>query len=181
VPSGDSKALGTRPIDGSFQLDAFQSGNAELDAWLKRRALMNEAGGASRTFVVAKNKRVVGYYALTVGSVTHRIAPGRIRRNMPDPVPIAILARLAVDQQWQGRKLGRDLLQDAVLRIISAAENLGIRAVLVHAISEDARRFYEHHGFTISPVEPLTLMATLNSLQHAASRAGLSPSYGMGL
>lgn len=158
-----------QPIDGTFELTDFRSGSPELDSWLTRRALANEASGASRTFVIAKDKRVVGYYALSVGSASHLVAPGKVRRNMPDPIPVAILARLAIDQDWQGRRLGAELLQDAILRTIAASESLGIRAILIHAISDQARRFYEHHGFAASPVEPLTLMATLADLRRALS------------
>jgi GNAT superfamily N-acetyltransferase len=111
--------------------------------------------------VLMTGGRVVGYYALATGSVAHAQAPGRVRRNMPDPVPVMILGRLAVDRAWQGRDLGRSLLRDAVLRTLHAAKIGGIRAVLVHAISEEAQRFYRHYGFAVSPVDPLTLIITV--------------------
>ena len=136
----------------------FDCGEPSLDEWLRRRALQNEESGASRTYVVCAGQQVVGYYALAVGAVAHAEAPGRVRRNMPDPVPVMIVGRLAVHNDFQGRKIGPGLLRDAVLRTLQAAEIAGIRAILVHAISERARQFYEDCGFIASPMDPLTLM-----------------------
>src|SRR5216684_3961890 len=102
-------------------LSRFQCGEPALDGWLRRRALQNEESGASRTYVVCKENRVVGYYALAVGAVTHEDASGRVRRNMPDPVPVMVLGRLAVDQTARGRDIGRGLLRDAILRTLQAA------------------------------------------------------------
>jgi GNAT superfamily N-acetyltransferase len=153
----------------AHDVSAFDSGVAELDDWLKKRALANEATGASRTYVVFVGRRVVGYYALATGSIAHAQAPGRVRRNMPDPVPVMILGRLAVDRAWHGRDLGRSLLRDAVLRTLQAAKIGGIRAILVHAISEAAKRFYQHYGFGVSPVDPLTLMITVAEAEKALS------------
>jgi GNAT superfamily N-acetyltransferase len=154
-------------LNPAHDVAAFESGVPELDVWLKKRALANEATGASRTYVVCVDGRVVGYYALATGSVAHGQAPGRIRRNMPDPVPVMILGRLAVDRAWRGRDLGRSLLRDAVLRTLQAATIGGIRAILVHAISDDAKRFYQHYGFWASPVDPLTLMITMAEAEEA--------------
>jgi len=154
-------------LSPAHDLAAFESGVPELDDWLKKRALANEATGASRTYVVCAGGRVVGYYALATGSVGHAQAPGRIRRNMPDPVPVMILGRLAVDRAWRGRDLGRSLLRDAVLRTLQAAKIGGIRAILVHAISDEAKRFYEHYGFVASPIDPLTLMITVADAEAA--------------
>ena len=108
---------------------------------------------------------MIGYYSLAAGSVLHAVATGKIRRNMPDPVPVVLLGRLAVDRQWQGKGLAADLLSDAVLRIVGAAETVGVRAILVHAISQAARNFYEKHGFRASSVEPMTLMITIDEAQ----------------
>jgi GNAT superfamily N-acetyltransferase len=149
------------PLASDQILDSFESGVAPLDEWLKRRARRNEVEGASRTFVVCAERSVVGYYSLATGSVLHAIATGRVRRNMPDPVPVVLLGRLAVDRSWQGKGLGADLLRDAVLRVLGAAETIGMRAILVHAISSEAKAFYEKHGFHASPVEPMTLMIML--------------------
>jgi predicted N-acetyltransferase YhbS len=150
------------PLALDHELDAFESGVATLDEWLKHRARRNEADGASRTFVICAGRRVVGYYSLAAGSVLHTVATGKVRRNMPDPVPALLLARLAVDREWHGKGLGADLLSNAVLRAIGAAETIGVRAILVHAISEDAKTFYEKHGFRSSPIEPMTLMVTID-------------------
>ncbi len=113
--------------------------------------------------------RVVAYYALAVGAVAHASAAGRVRRNMPDPVPVMIIGRLAVDQEFHGRGLGQGLLRDAVLRTLQAADIAGIRAILVRAISSDAQRFYEKHGFVRSPIDPMMLMMTLAEVAREAS------------
>jgi len=140
----------------------FDSGDPTLDNWLKRRALANQASGASRTFVVlSAGHRVTGCYALAAGAVSHRAAPGSIRRNMPDPIPVMVLARLAVDRGAQGKHLGGALLKDAVLRTLAIAENAGVRALLAHAVHQRAKGFYLHYGFEPSPVDPMTLMLRL--------------------
>ena len=152
------------PLSAAHELEPFDSGVVALDDWLKRRALQNEAAGASRTFVIRERRRVAGYYSLAASSILHSIATGKVRRNMPKPVPAVVIGRLAVDKSWQGRGLGGDLLRDAVLRIAGAAEIVGVRAILVHAISEDAKRFYERFGFRVSPLESLTLMMTVEEV-----------------
>lgn len=154
-------------LTSEHDVSDFDSGVAELDNWLKRRALQNEAGRASRTFVITDGNRVVGYYALATGAVSHAAATGRVRRNMPEPIPVMVLARLAVDRRHQGAGLGAALLRDALLRTLHAAEVAGIRAVLLHAVSEDAKRFYLHHGFAESPVDPMTLMIKLADIEKA--------------
>ena len=151
------------PLCADHDLSAFACGEASLDDWLKRRALANQLSGASRTFVVLdENRFVVGYYALAAGAVAHERATGGIRRNMPDPIPVLVLGRLAVAQRAQGVKLGAALLQDAVLRAMAVSENAGVRALLVHALNESARAFYAHYGFQESPLDPLTLMLRLH-------------------
>ena len=150
------------PLAPDHELEDFASGVGPLDDWLKRRARANEAAGASRTYVVCEGRRVVGYYSLAAGSLLHQIATGAVRRNMPDPVPVALLGRLAIDRRWQGRGLGQALLRDAILLVVGAAEMIGVRAFLVHAISDEARAFYERCGFRPSPVQPMTLMITID-------------------
>jgi GNAT superfamily N-acetyltransferase len=145
----------------AHDLSGFDSSEPVLDDWLRRRAAQNEVSGASRTYVISSGNRVVGYYSLAVGAVAHADVPGRIRRNMPDPVPMMILGRLAVDKGFQGKGIGAGLLRDAILRTLQAAEIAGIRALLVHALNERAKRFYEGYGFVASPVEPMTVMITL--------------------
>lgn len=148
-------------LTARHDVSAFDSGVPELDTWLKRRALQNEASGGSRTYVVPAGGRVVGYYALATGAVAQHEATGKVRRNMPEPIPVMVLGRLAVDREHQGRGLGSALLKDALLRTLNAASIAGIRAVLLHAISDDAKRFYENAGFSTSPVDPMTMMITL--------------------
>jgi GNAT superfamily N-acetyltransferase len=143
-------------------LSRFDCEEPALNEWLRRRARQNESSGASRTYVVGVGTRVIGYYTLAVGAVVHAEAPGRVRRNMPDPIPVMLLGRLAVDRAFQGRHIGTGLLRDAVLRTLQAAEIAGVRAILVHAISPAAKRFYEGHGFVSSPVDPLTVMITIS-------------------
>ena len=145
----------------THDLLSFDSGEPVLDDWLRRRALHNEASGASRTYVVCVRKTVVGYYTLAVGAVAHAEAPGRMKRNMPDPLPVMVIGRLAVDKNVQRHGIGKGLLRDAVLRTVQAAKIAGIRAILVHVISEPAKRFYEGCGFTASPIDPLTVMLTV--------------------
>lgn len=156
-------------LTAAHDVSAFDCGVADLNDWLKKRALSNEESGASRTYVVCSAGRVVGYYALASGGVALTSAPGRVRRNMPDPLPVMIVGRLAVEQVWQGRNVGSSLLRDAVLRTLQAAEIGGIRAILVHAVSEDAKRFYERYGFSVSPVDPMTLMITIADAKKALS------------
>jgi len=145
-------------------VDAFESGERSLDDWLRRRARVNQISGASRTFVVCRGERVVGYYALAAGGVASHEAPGRLRRNMPDPIPVFILGRLAVDRAEQGRGLGSLLLRDAVIRTAAAAQFGGVAGLLAHAISPEAKRFYMRHGFIESPADPMTLVARLKDL-----------------
>ncbi len=143
---------------------SFSCGVASLDDWLRRRAYPNQVSGASRTYVAAEVQRVVGYYCLASGALAASDTPGPLRRNMPDPVPMAILGRLAVDRDFHRKGLGVALLQDAVIRTMQAGGILGIRGLLVHAISEDAKMFYEHHGFIASPTQPMTLILSLKGM-----------------
>jgi GNAT superfamily N-acetyltransferase len=148
-------------LTAAHDLSAFDCGEPVLNDWLCRRAIQNEATGASRTYVVSAGRRVLGYYTLAAGAIAHAKVPGRIKRNMPDPIPVMILGRLAVDRTLHGQGVGTGLLRDAVVRVFRAAEIAGIRAILVHAMSEAAKRFYEKHGFVASPVDPLTVMITI--------------------
>ena len=144
-------------------VNSFSCGESVLDDWLKRRALANNISGASRTFVVADDDyQVMGYYALAAGAVTHQESTRSIRQNMPDPVPVMVLARLAVDVRAQGMKLGAALLRDAVERCVLVSENAGVRALLVHALHDQSRQFYEYYGFKAAPSHPMTLMLRIN-------------------
>ena len=170
TPRSPTPALPTAPqrLDAAHDLATFDCGSPPLDDWLRRRALRNEAEGGSRTYVVCEGVRVVAYYCLANGAVVHAQAPGRVRRNMPDPIPVMVLGRLAVDRRFQGRGLGRGLLRDAILRTVQAAEIAGIRAIVIHAKDETARQWYEDHlGVLRSPTDPLMLVLPL-SLARAA-------------
>jgi len=153
------------PLAPQHQIGDFSSGVASLDEWLKRRALANQASGATRTFVVCDADKIIGYYALASGAVNVAATPGHFRRNMPDPIPVVVLARLAVDQAHQGRGLGRALLRDGARRVLHAADAIGIRGILVHAISTEAKAFYLGIGFDPSPIEPMTLMISLSDVR----------------
>ena len=159
---------GPAPLTQAHRLDAFQCAELTLENWLKQRALRNQIEGSSRTFVVCAGTDVVGYYALAAGSVLHAQAPGSVRRNMPEPISVAILARLAVHSDWSGRGLGADLLKDAVLRTTRLAGEMGIRALVCHAINAEAKRFYLHHAFVESPIEPMTVMLNISKLAHTS-------------
>jgi GNAT superfamily N-acetyltransferase len=150
------------PLGPHHELTQFDSGEHSLDDWLKRRALNNNLSGASRTFVVANEAgRVFGFYALAAGAISHAHATSAVRRNMPDPIPVMVLGRLAVDREAQGNKLGGALLQDVVKRVLTVSESVGVRALLVHALNENAKHFYEHYGFQVTPFDPMTLMLKL--------------------
>jgi GNAT superfamily N-acetyltransferase len=149
------------------QLTSFDSGVPSLDDWLKRRATLNQASGASRTFVTCEGVQVIGYYCLASSAVAPAAAPGRFRRNMPDPVPVVVLGRLAVARSHQSHGLGRSLFQDAARRVIHAAEAIGIRGLLVPALSDEAKSFYLRLGLDASPLEPMTLMVTIADLRAA--------------
>ena len=143
------------------QLDGFACGVDSLDDWLKKRAYQNQLSGASRTYVVLEEEKVVGYYCLASGALELSDAPTQVRRNMPNPIPVAILGRLAIDKSFQKKGLGVALLQDATVRTIQAGGILGIRGLLAHALSIEAKSFYEHHGFIASPTQPMTLILPL--------------------
>ncbi len=155
------------PLAEDHELKGFDSGEAALDDWLKRRARANQASGASRTYVAAEGKRVVAYYALASGAIFQAGGPGKFRRNMPDPIPVVVLARLAVDRRYQGRGFGRALFADAARRVAYAADSMGIRGIVVHAISEEARRFYLKLGFEACPAGAMTLVVTLRDIRAA--------------
>ncbi len=133
--------------------------------WLKRRALNNQTTGASRTYVACEGVRVMAYYALASSAISVSDAPGRFRRNMPDPIPVVVLGRLAVDRSLHGKGLGRALVKDAGQRVMQAADTIGIRGMIVQALSAEAKAFYERVGFDASPLDPMLLMMTLADLK----------------
>ena len=146
------------PIREDDDVSAFDCGEPALDDYLRLRALANHVEGASRCYVTRRDGRVVGFYALASASVERRATAGAVRRNMPDPIPVILLSRLAVDRSEQNIGLGKHLLRDAITRSVQAADLIGVRALLVHAINEDARCFYAAHGFDPSPTDPLHLV-----------------------
>jgi predicted N-acetyltransferase YhbS len=159
--------LPPEPLADHHDVEGFNSEEDSLDSWLRRRARANQVSGASRTYVASDGKRVIGYYALASGTVTIENAPGRFKRNMPNPIPVVVLGRLAVDREWQGNGVGRGLFRDAAFRVAHAADAIGIRGIVVHALSEEAKNFYLALGFDASPLEPMTLMVTLSDIRGA--------------
>lgn len=139
------------------QLDGFDSGEPVLDDWLARQAQRNQVGGGSRTYVTTRNGRVVGYYCLAAAAVTHAQVAGKVRRNQPNPIPVILLGRLAVVRKEQGAGLGAHLLRDAITRAVTAADVVGVRALLVHAMYQQARNFYLKFDFEPSPTDDLHL------------------------
>jgi predicted N-acetyltransferase YhbS len=159
-------------LNTDHDLTRFSCGEASLDHWLRIRALQNDKSGASRSYVICADGCVVGYYALAAGAIAHTEATTRVKRNMPDPVPVILIGRLAIDSCFQGRGIGADLLRDAVLRTLQAAEIAGIRAVLVSAISAKAKNFYERFGFIPSTANPQTLMITVMEAARVFAKLG---------
>ena len=151
------EALGTQHL-----LNEFDCGKATLNEWLLRYARQAQGSGSAKTFVVADNERVVGYFSLTVGQIDSLDAPDRIRKGMGKyPIPVVILARLAVDLAYQGKGLGIGMLQDAIRRTMLIAEQAGIRAMLTHPIDEEATMFYTRFGFIPSPLQEQQLLLLL--------------------
>lgn len=156
-----------QPLADHHQLADFDCGEPSLNEWLKRRAAKNQANGSSRTYVVCEGDTVIAYYCLAAGAVGHAEAPAAMKRNRPDPVPVLVLGRLAIHRDQHQKGIGTALLNDAIRRAIQAAEIAGITALLVHAISEPARRFYLSRGFIESPVKPMTLCLMLATVNRA--------------
>jgi GNAT superfamily N-acetyltransferase len=145
-------------LDRSHRVQSFDCGVAPLNEYLKQYALQNQSAGGARSYVATRGGSVVGYYSLATAQVEYAVAPDRLRKGLArHPVPVILLARLAVDRGSQGIGLGAALLRDALKRAHNASEIIGVRAILVHAKDEKARRFYEHFDFDPSPIEPLQL------------------------
>lgn len=153
------------PISVEPDLINFDSGELSLDEWLKKRALKNQISGASRCFVLCECNKVIGYYTLSAGAISHTIASKSMRRNMPDPLPILLLGRLAIDKNYHNQGLGSALLRDAMIRAVSISREAGVFAILVHALSDDAKKFYLSRGFVESPLQSMTLMMTLKTVR----------------
>jgi GNAT superfamily N-acetyltransferase len=153
------------PITGDHELDNFDSGESSLDDWLKKRALKNQTSGASRCFVLCNDNKVIGYYSLSAGAISHEIAPKTMRRNRPDPLPVLLLGRLAIDKKYHNKGLGSALLRDVMIRAVSVAGDAGVFAILVHSLSDQAKRFYISRGFVESPLQSMTLIMTLETVR----------------
>lgn len=160
------------PIGPGHDLSNFESGEPSLDEWLKKRALKNDAAGASRCFVVCAGASVVGYYSLSAGAISHEAAPKAMRRNMPDPLPLLLLGRLAMDKRSHNQGLGSALLRDAMMRAVAVASDAGVFAILVHALTPEAKQFYLSRGFVPSPLQPMTLMMTLQTVRTILTEGG---------
>jgi GNAT superfamily N-acetyltransferase len=153
-------------------LTQFDCDNATLKSWLEKYAWTNQQADSAKTYVALAGERVAGYYSLTTGSVQKHESPARIAKGLANhPIGIVLLARLAVDKTQQGKGLGKALLFDALTRIEQAADIVGVRAVMVHAIDETARRFYEHFEFEPTPVDPFQMLLLMKDLRRAI-RAG---------
>ena len=153
------------PLASRHDISQFSSGVPTLDAWLRGKARLNEARGGARTYVACDGDRVAGFYSLAASSVERRRVPSRVARNLPDPIPVILLGQLAVDEAYRGRRLGSDLLVDAVGRSRAAAGTVGARAVIVQAIDERAQAFYERFGFRpFSAREPLMLALRMSEI-----------------
>ncbi len=156
------------PLGDEHRLDDFHCTSSSLTKWLIDRARKNHREGASRCFVVCDDQQnVIGYYALSAGAISHAFAPGTVRRNMPDPIPVVVLGRLAVHADWVGQGIGSGLLKDAIQRTLQTSQQLGIRVLLCHAIDKEAKAFYLQRGFIESPTDAMTVMLSLVRLQEA--------------
>ena len=165
----------TKPeeLNRDHDVSAFCCGRESLDDWLKNRALKSNMAGDSRVFVICnRSGEVVGYYAVSAGSVRRHDAVGKIKRNAPDPIPMALIGRLAVRVDLQGHGVGPALLRDAVLRISQASEHIGVKGVLVHALDEEAARFYARMGFRPSTASDRHLVISLKDI---AAELGRGP------
>lgn len=153
-------------LSAKHSLIDFSSGDCSLDEWLIKRALKNIKNRASQTFVICNDERVIAYYALSGGTISHKEAYKKLTRNMPDPIPVVTLGRLAVDVKFQKKGLGSALLRDALLRVLTVANNdFSIKAILVHAIDQKAINFYTSKGFHPSPINKSTLMISLDEIE----------------
>lgn len=162
---------GPEPLAGQHKLESFDCGKPSLNEWLLRHARQAQGSGSAKTFVVADDDRVAGYFSLTVGQVDTLEVPVRIRQGMGQyPVPVVILARLAVSSQNQGQGIGFGMLQDAIRRTLLIAEQAGIRAMLTHPVDEEAAHFYARFGFIASPLREQQLLLLLKDVRRSMGR-----------
>ena len=157
-------AIGPMPLEVADDLVGFDCGEESLNHWLQRTAHNNHKSGASRVFTIKEKGQVIGYYCLAAGSIARVAAPKKLIRNSPDPLPIILLGRLAIDNRYKGQGLGGFLLRDAILRSISLTQNLGVVALVAHALNQSAKEFYLQYGFLESPLSDMTLILPLKNL-----------------
>lgn len=164
---------GPTPFSKDHDVSNFSCGNNSLDQWIRSNAAKNESSDASRTFVVCTGRTVVAYYALAAGSIDRTFIPKSLQRNMPNPIPVIVLGRLAVDQHYQDQRLGSGLLKDAMIRVALTSQSIGVKAMLVHAVSEDARQWYLRRWFVESPLDPMTLFLPTAQIRRALETTNL--------
>jgi GNAT superfamily N-acetyltransferase len=158
------------PLDAGQRLDAFDCGKPALNDWLARHARQAQGSGSAKTYVILEDERVAGYFSLTVGQIDTLEAPDRVRKGISYPIPVVILARLAVSLSDQGRGIGIGMLQDAIRRSLAIADHAAVRAILTHPIDEDAARFYLRFGFEPSPVREQQLLLLLKDARRLLAR-----------
>lgn len=152
-------------LSDEHNVDNFDCSEPTLNDWLKKRAAKNNAADASRCFVICDDNKVVGYYSLSAGAINRESAPKSMQRNMPDPLPVFVLGRLAIDKNYHNKGLGSALLRDAMIRSVNIAQDVGAFAILIHALSDQAKQFYISRGFVESPIQPMTLFMTLATIR----------------
>jgi GNAT superfamily N-acetyltransferase len=158
--------LTIQKLRADHALNEFDCGKEDLNRFIKHHALVNQQAGGAQTYIGCQGDQIVGFYSLAVGSVAHSDAPARVTKGLAKhPVPVMLLARLAVDRSVQGKGVGRGLLKDALYRTVQAADIAGIRALLVHAKDEDARQFYTHFNFDASPSDPYHLFLLVKDIR----------------
>jgi len=159
------------PITADQELANFDCDESFLNQWLKKRAFKNHASGASRCFVLCAGADVIGYYSLSAGAISHEAASKTMQRNMPNPLPVLLLGRLAVDKRYHNQGIGQALLRDAMLRAVNVASDAGVFALLVHTLSDQTKQFYLSRGFVESPLQPMTLLMTIETIRSILAEA----------
>ncbi|TRX56708.1 GNAT family N-acetyltransferase [Thalassomonas sp. M1454] len=152
-------------LNSSFDLTEFDCGEESLNYFLKKKSMKNQISGASKTYVCTVDGKVVAYYSLAFGCVERKLPPGNIKRNMPENIPVIILGRLAVDKQFAQSGLGSQLLRNAILRSLNVSRTIGVKAILVHALSQQAKSFYSQYGFITAPFNENMLLYSLDNLK----------------